>query len=503
MTSWIGDFFRFWWGLLYWNTRKSLFRLRPNRFRCPCQSPSDSGRAYETQCEAAATWNKASRFRRICPLLVETPKGLRCSADTADVRPFWGRAALSYGATLLALYLAGTIALFAILRLVGYPLSYWSVVWPLKWHEMPIAQEHVYALRAQQALAAGNFQGAILALNRVCELNPRNYSAAIALANLWHISGQPGLSDRAFEAIIRLHPDKKTQTAQLWYKALLSRGEFQRIKPLAVQMLTEDAGHAGAWLHALFFALRQAPDPAFLTALPGRSPKLPGWCAQLMTIELALQQKRPTDALPLLLRLPPEAPSHYVPFYHIDRLTTLARYDDAQRILETYASQLEPDEAAFLRLAIFAHRGWRSLTESEFDNLLQQFPLNARTSPQFCAFLIRYPHPALLARFHAKFLQLAPSSHPELYPSYNALFCASAVNADWPRVESTAAAIKKITGSDARTLNALEAFFRRDFHVKRIDLFLISLPLPTDVIYALYERFSAPSAAAISPATRP
>ena len=76
MTGWIADFFRLAWGLLYWNYRKSWFRLRRGRARCPCQSPSDSGRALETVCEASLSWHKHANFRRVCPLLVDTP-GLR------------------------------------------------------------------------------------------------------------------------------------------------------------------------------------------------------------------------------------------------------------------------------------------------------------------------------------------------------------------------------------------------------------------------------------------
>ncbi|MDD3179618.1 MAG: hypothetical protein PHQ04_04625 [Opitutaceae bacterium] len=492
MIGWIGDFFRFWWGLLYWNARKSLFWLRPDRIRCPCQNSGDSGRALETRCEAASTWNKPARFRRLCPLLVETQVGLRCSVNAAAVRPFWTRAGASFGIALLALYLAGTLALFGALRAVGYPLTYWSVLLPFKWSDIPSAQEQVYARRAQQALAAGNFQGALLCLNRVHELNPRNYSAAIALASLRHISGEPGLSDQTFEQVLLQHPDRRAQTAQLWYKALLTRRDYSHSKLLAVRMLSEDPANRGAWLHALFFALRQAPDPAYLATLTGRIPDLPAWCSQLMAIELAFQQNRPADAVQLLLRPPPHPASPYVSIYYVDRLTAQARYTEAQQVLDAYAGQLEPDEAAFLRLALYTRRGWLALSESEFDHLLQQFPLNTRTAPQFCAFLIRYPNPALLARFHDRFMQTVRAPGPDFHPTLNALFCACAVNADWSRLEAAAASIKRITMSDARTLTALEGFFRRDYHFKRIDLFLISLPLPTDVVYALLERFGTP-----------
>ena len=43
--EWLGDFRRLAWGLLYWNVRKSLFRIRGAGGAAPCQHPSDSGRA--------------------------------------------------------------------------------------------------------------------------------------------------------------------------------------------------------------------------------------------------------------------------------------------------------------------------------------------------------------------------------------------------------------------------------------------------------------------------
>jgi hypothetical protein len=121
--GWCADFFRLWWGLLYWNTRKTWFRIRRGRSVVPCQNLSDSGRAFETQCEACLTWNRPRRFRRVCPLLVDTPDGLRCSANTPDVRPFWLRAFGLYGGGLASIYLVAVLGVFISLRLIGYPVS--------------------------------------------------------------------------------------------------------------------------------------------------------------------------------------------------------------------------------------------------------------------------------------------------------------------------------------------------------------------------------------------
>ena len=117
MTGWISDFFRFWWALFYWNTRKAWFRLHgAHRDSCPCQNFSDSGHALDSRCEAVVQWRNPGRFKRVCPLLTETKDGWRCGVDAERVRPFWGRAAAYVGAALLTLYLLGSVAVFVVLR---------------------------------------------------------------------------------------------------------------------------------------------------------------------------------------------------------------------------------------------------------------------------------------------------------------------------------------------------------------------------------------------------
>ena len=98
MAGWFGDLGRLYWGLLYWNARKTLFRIAGARGQAPCQHPSDSGAAGVTGCEACAAWSSRARFKRLCPLIASGPDGRRvCGVAAADVRPFWGRAAAVLG----------------------------------------------------------------------------------------------------------------------------------------------------------------------------------------------------------------------------------------------------------------------------------------------------------------------------------------------------------------------------------------------------------------------
>ncbi|MBP7481934.1 MAG: hypothetical protein KA788_05305, partial [Lacunisphaera sp.] len=128
-----------------------------HRDDCPCQTYADSGHALDARCDAVLHWRQPDRFKRVCPLLVQTPQGWRCGVNAESVRPFWGRALL-YGAGLgLLLYLAGTLLVFGLLRSARYEASYLAVVWPPRWGELRRAQENLYVARAQQALQAGQY----------------------------------------------------------------------------------------------------------------------------------------------------------------------------------------------------------------------------------------------------------------------------------------------------------------------------------------------------------
>jgi hypothetical protein len=232
VVGWLADFFRLAWGLLYWNARKTQFRLSRGRMRCPCQSPSDSGRALETNCGACMQRAKPARFKRVCPLLTETPHGLRCAANTADVRPFWNLTGLYYGGTLAAIYLAGVIGVFGFLRIVGYPISIVHVARPGLWHRVPQARGWFFVERANRAFAAGKTSEGLLFLVNAFEFDPRNYAVGLTLARHYQLL-QPTTSDQFYDRLMREFPGQRDTTSQDWYRALIARGDFVQAATLA------------------------------------------------------------------------------------------------------------------------------------------------------------------------------------------------------------------------------------------------------------------------------
>ncbi|MDI1337908.1 MAG: hypothetical protein PSU94_17140 [Lacunisphaera sp.] len=494
MIGWIGDFFRFWWALFYWNTRKGWFRLHgAHRDDCPCQNASDSGLAGESRCDAVIQWNRPERFRRVCPLLKETPEGLRCSVEAERVRPFWGRAVLCAAGALLGLYLAGTGVAYTVLRAAKYDLTYLTVAWPPKWKELRGAQEKLYAARAQTALQQGNYQEAILSLEMVCQLNPRNYSAGLALAGLSLVAARPHVADHIYERLMRDVPEQRVQTAQLWFRLLLARGNYPLIFPLAAAMLSEDPEQRGAWLNALLFAARHSHGSESLRLVLQQNPHLPEWCTEIINLEQALLENRLDGALPGLTRVHHTPPSPYLPLFQVDRLLLHGRADQADTLLNAYGNLLPADEAAFLRLRVFRTENRTGLAAAEYDNLLQ-YPMTPRLAAKFCAALITAPAPTPLAGYLDKFLREGPAISADTVALYHATYLAAALAGDPARAGLIRERITKFTAADARALNGLGELLKSGRPDARLSRILPLVPLPTEVIYAILER---------SPATAP
>jgi hypothetical protein len=493
--GWFADFFRLVWALLYWNIRKSWFRYRRGRSPCPCQSLSDSGRAFETHCEAATPWDRQSRFRRVCPLLVETPQGLRCSADTADVRPFWGIAARYYSGALLAVYAVIVLSVFIFLRTIGYPISIVHVGLPPLWHKVGQARGWFFVERANRSFAAGRTPEGLLYLASAYEYDPKNnYEAGLTLAKISQ-AGQPARSDEMFQKLLRDHPDRRAGTTQDWFRALLARGNFEKIASLAHEQLLADRAHAAVWIRALFFAVRRTGDERPLRELlANASPAATPW-HPIIAIEQLLRAGRKAEARAALERpLPPNSPAFSL-FYRVNALIELGVAMPALDLLAKYPGVLDREAEVTLRLDALAVHGARANLTRQADELMA-----ARLEPSpikvLCAHLIRHPDTALFERLWEKLERAPPPvNNDTVGPWFSVLATAGAVG-DRARLHLITGRLKQSASTPFVALSVVEAFFRGETAERRITAFLPLLPLPLEVTYALLDRYAPPRPAA-------
>ncbi len=485
--GWLADFLRLAWGLLYWNTRKSWFRLRRGHARCPCQSPSDSGRALETQCDACLHWASARRFRRVCPLLVETPQGWRCSANTADVRPFWGRAFGYYGGTAAAFYLACVIAVFVFLRAVGYPVSIIHVGWPPSWHRVGQARGWFFTEKARHAFAANRTAEAILYLSNAYEFDPGNYTIGLTLARALQ-PGQPVVSNRLYDQLLHQHPALHAATAEEWFRALLARGDFDAVQALARDEVLAAGPHASVWMRALVFATAQNGHDAALRALrDSPAPAAAVW-RPLLDTELLRLAGRNAEARAMLSHADWSKVPPYGLYYQVNLLTEAGDVFAALDLLARANGRVDDEARVTLQLAAYARQGARRPLQQLVDQLLGP-KLSLPVIKILAAQLIRYPDPLILGQLHARFRSEQIPFTTESAGAVFSLLCAAGVNADWAKFHELSTSITQHSGATPLFLTAVEAFFRGQSSSTRITSFLPGLPLPLEVNYALIARY--------------
>jgi hypothetical protein len=492
VAGWFSDFFRLIWALVYWNSRKTYFRLRRGRVPCPCQSISDSGRAYESMCEACSLWERPARFRAVCPLLVSTPQGLRCSVNAQDVRPFWGRAAGLAGGGLATAYLLATIGLFVGLRVIGYPVSYFAVAWPPAWSRINEARGEYFLRKGVTALAENNIKEALLSLSYAYTIAPNNYDVGFALASLRQLAN-PSFSDQLYARLLAQHPAHNDQTADAWHRALLARGDYEQLIRLDLaQLIGPGRDHIGYWMQSLLFAARQTGDASPLRQLLVDHPELaPQWKKVLETAML-VRTGHANQAVPLLRQAWPEASHPFVPFYQADTLIELGAPQAALALVDAYGARVRDDERYRLRLDAYAALGWQSVRANDVDLLLAGTPSPA-VIELIGAHLVRYPNQALLDRVFVRLQESPLALTKENHHAFATLFCAAGAVGDISKMHAMVTSLKRITGTYFVSLTAFEDFFSESGrHRRAIETLVPSLPLPIDVTYALLARYSAP-----------
>ncbi len=445
-------------------------------------------------------WSRPIRFQRVCPLLVETLDGLRCSANTTDVRPFWGRTLRYYGGVLGTLYVIAVLAVFVFLRTIGYPVSILDIGLPPLWHRLAHARGWYFFEQSQRAFTAGRSAEGVLYLANAYEFDPANYKIGITLAKNYQL-GQPAHSDEVFERLIREHPEHRNATAQDWFRALLARGSFEKITALARdQLLTDDlSGHV--WMRALLFATHQIGDDQPLRALLSSPVPAAGIWRPLIETELLMRSGRTADARAAVDRKWPDGPPAFVAFSVYYRVSVLIALRDAFAALDLLDRNLQTiDEEArrTLRLEAFASAGAKQQLRIEIEQLLGPRH-NLPRVKILCAHLIRHPNAEVFARLSDKLDYEKMPLDSDSAGIWFSLLCAAGVVGDQPRLHLLTEKLKRASTPPFMALGLVEGFFLGKAAERRITSVLPILPLPAEVTYSLLEHYALPARGVVLP----
>ncbi|PTX98981.1 hypothetical protein DB354_02880 [Opitutus sp. ER46] len=421
-------------------------------------------------------------------MLVSTPDGLRCSVNTSDVRPFWGLAGIYVGGALLAVYLAAVLAVFALLRGVGYPVSIVHIGLPPMWHRVGEARGWFFLNRSQQAFAAGRTNEGMLYLTNAYEFDPRNYRAGLALAQHTQLPNPPR-SDQIFQRLLNDHPAEREATAQQWYRALLARGDFERISELATSRVLADSPSANVWMRALVFASRHGGSEAHLNAIVSSPlPTARRW-QPLVQTELLARAQRLADVRTAVTRpWAPDAPPYTI-LYRVEMLVRLGDPTAAMNLLLAQRPRLD-DEAFFtLRLHCLASAGAYDTLRTEFDTVLLRPPLTQPILKIMCAQLIRHPDRILFDKVLAKVEAAGMPFNDSTAGGWFSLLCTAGVAGDEAQLRALASRIGNLAPAPFAALPMIESFFRGRMAERRATAFLPLLPMPIEVTYAMIDRF--------------
>lgn len=501
MRGWFGDLGRLSRGLLYWNARKALFRIRGASGAAPCQHPSDSGRAGETGCEACAGWSDVGRFRRLCPLLTRAADGRRvCSVDASGVRPFWGRALLFFGGAGAAAVVVAVLGAFAAFRAIGYRVPLRVVAWPPAWHRIDQARADYFYRMALAAFAAGDVRRSFLALGQVYVLDPGNTEAARLLAQFTQIA-DPEYSDAIYARLLQRKGTGFEETAEAWFRALLARGDFNGVAALSARMLREGAGHVPAWTEGLLFAERMGAATGDADRLLAGPAGIPDEARSVLEVARALrdgsdQERRKRVEVALGGDTTP-----FEVYFALRRIIDLGGGAEVATFLEgPEGAAVAPYDREALKLDAFSCLGWRELERKEIVSSLDQ-PAASAAAVLISGHLVRHPDPDS-AGLVFELLDGRPLAATAAdFGPHLALLCMAGVNGLEPRMRQQSEILGKILGGTFAASGRMREFFAERSARRTPASFLPALPqLPIEVVYALWERYPPPPAPASGPA---
>lgn len=485
---WLADTGRYAGGMFYWNARKSAYVWRGRRGSCPCQNESDDSIPGRVRCEAVLHWHNPARFRRICPLLVATAEGWRCSVQATQVRPFWGRVGRGTALALLGLYLAGTGAVFVSLRVVGgAPVGWFQVAWPGRWHEIKTVQAaHLFQV-AIDSFARGRLPEAHLRLMTARELDPANYDVALMLAQISMFQRSYLFSDDLFLGLWRDHPVRRLHTAVVYHDTLVSLDRMEKLGEFAVMMAASDPAQAVVWVRSALLAARSMRTEEAARMLKTRTAALAQLAPHarlLVQAELDLRAGDEAAAMAALRRRFAGPFNPYYVHFQVERLAGLGATGDAQSLLDAQGQVLGVFERLMTQVTVAQRAGDRVLAQASFRALLKE-TLDAPRVERLATRLIVHPDAGFYRELDARV-----RSEPQLEAAVEGatlwitgLACAAPVEARFWRTHG-----RQVSPALYPAIQELD-FSTRDLLSPGSVCHLINVvPLPREVILALLWR---------------
>lgn len=478
------DWLRFWPELIRINLVKARHRrrvrhaaaagpLRPS----PCQSSSDSGRPRETRCEACHRFDRAHRYRHVCPDLVFVAEEARCARDSAEVRPYWLRAAAQLILPLLAIYLFVGLAAWGLLRARGLDrLSVLDVLAPARWSQIAEHRRARFQDLAFHALGNRDPATASIALFSAAQTGRGDVVSNIALARLATLGGYHGLADQIHDAMLVDHPEKADAITVAWHDDLLIANRPAELARLSLARLAAPPESREFWLRAFFESIRHPGVAAGL--LSGEtSPAFPHPGLRFaVAARAALDRSDRAAAADQLIALAGQLPGQAARRFLVFSWLALADLPRARAVALSTAHPSPPGEISALAYALLQADRQTEPARAVLRPLFPEAALRLRV----LAALLRDPDAELLREF-ASALPGETRSDPRLQVGLWLAACRCGAG-------DVAASAAEALAKAGQALPS-ELRLRENVPASREQLALVAatLPLERELLYALRE----------------
>lgn len=416
--NWLADLGHFVIGLLYWNTRKTIYVFKGRRGRSPCQNPSDEQMPGRMRCDAVLQWHEPERFRKLCPLLIKTPDGWCCAAAATQVKPFWGRAIAWSGGIALACYLIAATSVWIGMRVGGrVPVSWTTVAWPGWWVDIPAVQATHLLDEAMMAFRQGRLQQAQLALTTARVRDPGNYEVALLLAQISMFERSYLFADEQFMQLSREHPAQQLRTAITFHDTLLALDRMDKLAEFSAAMAVADRSRAAVWIRSMLLAVRSmsvAEAANFRKQQDGLIPQLAPHAQLLLMAEIKLCEGRKAEAIDMLRRSFSGLFNPFYTQYQMERLAELGAAADARMLLDARGPLLGDFDRALSQVTVGLAANDRMLALGAFRTLMRM-PLNNQRIERVAGLLVRYSDSGFYQQLHARL-----ESDPAFVPTVDA-----------------------------------------------------------------------------------
>lgn len=477
--QWLSDLLRLPLSALHWNTVKTWYVLRGRRRHCPCHDLSDSGEPGRTRCVAVLHWHSPARFRRVCPLLVQTDHGWCCRAAPAQVRPFWGRLLGAAAMLGLVVYVLGCFAVLGLLHRTGYDqLRYTDVIWPGNWGRFKVVQAQYYRAMGDAALRQRDYRQAQMAYATAMETAP-DYPSGLALAILSSYAGNYAYSDSLFIRLRHEFPEEHERTAIAFHDQLLGSLRLRRLADLCLTGLNHPDRAKLPWVRLLVFV---ATEGRFASDIvrdrSGAVEQMPRGAQQLLHAHALAERGQKAEAVAALAGIHP-ADGTWFYVAAIQAMARLGALDAAQMRLYAHGHEIAEFDRVYLQYLITWQRGDRELAHGDFRALLP-FAREPLLLDRICGLLIATKDAAALRQLWAEVQR-----HPVEMRSRLALLTAARVGGAVDLARTIAAQLGWSATELEKVTTPLNFLANRPDDPTGLRFLLATAELPRETILAL------------------